>query len=92
MTSIARQVRSADFEEFDLIVAMDAANHADLAALPGADPGRLRMMRELGGEGRLDVPDPYYGGDDGFELVLDILERSCDGLIERIRAGTLTAA
>lgn len=91
MTGVARQVRAGDFEEFDLIVAMDGSNHVDLAALPGADPSRLRVMREFAGEGRLDVPDPYYGEDDGFEEVLDILERSCEGLLAEIRAGTVTA-
>ncbi len=91
VTSIARQVRPEDFAEFDLVVAMDAANHADLEGLPGADPARLRMMREFAGEAGLDVPDPYYGGDEGFDEVLDILERSCDGLIAEIRSGTIKA-
>lgn len=85
VTGVARQVRESDFEEFDLVIAMDSSNHADLAAMPGADPARLRMMREFAGEPGLDVPDPYYGGEDGFEEVLDILERSCDGLITEIR-------
>lgn len=89
VTSIARQVRPSDFEDFDLVVAMDAANHSDLGALPGADRSRLRLMREFGGEPGLDVPDPYYGEDDGFNEVLDILERSCDGLIDEIRAGRI---
>lgn len=92
ITSIARQVRTADFEEFDLIVAMDASNHADLGELPGADRSRLRLMREFAGEPGADVPDPYYGGDDGFEEVLDILERACDGLIDEIRSGRIGRA
>lgn len=87
VTGIARQVTDSDFDEFDLVIAMDSSNHADLAAMPGADPARLRMMREFAGEPGLDVPDPYHGGEDGFEEVLDILERSCDGLIAEIRAG-----
>ncbi len=87
VTSIARQVRTSDFERFDLLIAMDSSNHADLTAMPGADPGRLRMMREFAGEPGLDVPDPYYGAEDGFDEVLDILERACDGLIAEIAAG-----
>lgn len=87
VTSIARQVAPSDFGSFDLVVAMDSSNHADLAALPGADSDRLRMMREFepGGDSP-DVPDPYFGEDDGFERVLDLLERACDGLLEQIRS------
>lgn len=92
VTSRARQVISRDFEDFDLVVAMDTSNHADLEDLPGADPSRLRMMREFAGEPGIDVPDPYFGEEDGFEEVLDILERSCDGLIEEIRAGRIGQA
>lgn len=92
VTSIARQVSPGDFDEFDLVVAMDASNHDDLGDLPGADRSRLRLMREFAGEPGLDVPDPYYGEDDGFEEVLDILERSCDGLIAEIRSGRIGRA
>lgn len=90
ITGTARQVEPSDFERFDLIVAMDAANRSDLLALAAADPAKIRTMREFAGEPGLDVPDPYHGEDDGFEQVLDILERSCDGLIEQLssrRAG-----
>lgn len=73
----ARQVHPDDFARFDLILAMDRSNHADLLALEGADPAKVRLFREMAGEGELDVPDPYYGGEDGFDEVLDILERGC---------------
>lgn len=82
----ARQVRSSDFEEFDLILAMDRSNHADLLALPGADPSRVRLFRDLAGEGELDVPDPYYGAEDGFNEVLDILESGCRAILEDLQA------
>lgn len=89
ITGVARQVDPVDFERFDLILAMDAANRTNLLALPGADPARVRLMREFGGEPDADVPDPYYGEDDGFGEVLDLLERCCDGLIAEIRSGGL---
>lgn len=80
----ARQVRSSDFDEFDLILAMDRSNHANLLAMEGADPEKIRLFREMAGEGELDVPDPYYGGDDGFGEVLDILESGCAVVLEEI--------
>lgn len=82
----ARQVRSSDFEEFDLILAMDSSNHANLLAMEGSDPQKVRLFREMAGEGELDVPDPYYGGDDGFDEVLDILERGCAVVLEEVRS------
>ena len=82
----ARQVEPTDFEDFDLILAMDRSNHTDLLAMEGADPGKVRLFREMAGEGELDVPDPYYGGDDGFGEVLDILERGCTVVLEEVVA------
>ena len=81
----ARQVRPSDFEEFDLILAMDSSNHASLLSMEGADPRKVRLFREMAGEGELDVPDPYYGGEDGFDEVLDILERGCAVVLEEVQ-------
>ncbi|MGK2933504.1 MAG: low molecular weight protein-tyrosine-phosphatase, partial [Solirubrobacterales bacterium] len=67
MNGAARQVTVDDFEDFDLIVAMDGSNHADLLTLSGGDGGKVRLLREIGGDADADVPDPYHGGDDGFE-------------------------
>lgn len=78
----ARQVDPGDFDRFDLILAMDRSNQADLLALEGAEPVKVRLFREMAGEGKLDVPDPYYGGEDGFDEVLDILERGCRVILE----------
>lgn len=83
----ARQVAAADFESYDLILAMDRSNHADLLALaPGDAQDRIRLLREYDPEAvaadELEVPDPYYGGPDGFEDVLDLVTRACEGLIE----------
>jgi protein-tyrosine phosphatase len=77
----ARQLRKRDFEEFDLIVAMD---HGHLEILhehcPPRHRGKLRML--VSGH---DVPDPYYGGPDGFEQVLDMVEAACLGLLSELR-------
>jgi protein-tyrosine phosphatase len=75
----AKQVSERDFEEFDLIVAMDRGHLAIL---------RRQCPPELLGKVRLfenEVPDPYYGGPDGFEKVLDLLEAGCRNLLAEIR-------
>jgi protein-tyrosine phosphatase len=85
----ARQFVHGWFAERDLVLAMDAANLRDLRRLaPDADTAdRVRLLRSYDPDARgdLDVPDPYYGGRDGFEHVLDLLERACDGLVEELR-------
>ncbi len=85
----ARQVRRRDFEEFDLLIALDAPNARDLRRLaPDADAAakvrRLREFDPVGGDD-LDVGDPYYGGEDGFGRVLDQVQAACDGLLEELR-------
>ncbi len=79
----ARRVDDGDGYSFDYIIAMDASNLADLKdrALPDWT-AKVRMLHP----GR-DVPDPYYGGDKGFDLVLDMLEDGIDTLIKEIQAG-----
>jgi protein-tyrosine phosphatase len=86
----ARQVRRADFVDFDLILAADRENLADLRAIaPPGTESKVRLLREFdpGSEGApdLDVPDPYYGGARGFEDVLDLVEAACRGLVAEIR-------
>jgi protein-tyrosine phosphatase len=77
-------------EEYDVVLAMDAANHADLATLAEeitGDRERLRMFRDfdpLAGEGDRDVPDPWFGGDEGFEEVLAIVRRTAAELARRL--------
>ncbi len=80
----ARQVRPADFDDFDLVLAMDGQNHRDLVAMAPAATDRIRLLREYGDGERLDVPDPYYGGADGFEDVVDIVERNCAALLRQL--------
>jgi protein-tyrosine phosphatase len=80
-----RQVSAADFADYDLLIAMDRANERDLRAIaPPGTEAKVRLLREWDPEGAGDVPDPYYGGEDGFGEVLDIVERSCAALLEEI--------
>lgn len=83
-TQRARQLRKRDFEEFDLIVAMDRG-HLDLLLehCPAQHRTKLRML--VHGH---DVPDPYYGGPDEFEQVLDMVEAACLGLLHELRSAT----
>ena len=81
----ARHVSTGDFEAFDLIVAMD---HGHLRLLQRACPPRHREKLRLFLADR-DVPDPYYGGPEGFEQVLDMIEEACRCLLAEIR--TLTS-
>ncbi len=90
LTGAARQVTPADFERFDLLLAMDAQNLSDLRTLApdAAARERVRALREFdpgSDPSDLDVPDPYYGAGDGFETVLDIVERACRGLLDEVR-------
>jgi len=86
---VGRQVGPRDFEEFDFILAMDQDNLANLRAIcPPAQRHKLRLFlsfsaRHTGQE----VPDPYYGGPQGFDRVLDMVEDAADGLLAEIRAG-----
>lgn len=79
----ARKFTVADFDDFDLILAMDSENLRDIRALAPDEEARAKV-RLLRGPG-LDVPDPYYGGDDGFDTVLDQVEEACRALLEEIR-------
>ena len=88
----ARKFTPGDFEEFDLILAMDESNRRDLVALAPDEEARakVRLLREFDpdsdGERDLDVPDPYYGGDQGFEHVLDLVDAATRGLLDELRA------
>jgi protein-tyrosine phosphatase len=90
---VARRVELSDFEDFDLILAMDRSNLSDLHALAPDDEARakVRLLREFDPDasGDLDVPDPYYGGPGGFEDVFDLVTAACEGLLEAIRAGSV---
>lgn len=88
LTHHARKVQVSDFEDFDLIVGMDAANVDDLCRM-APTPQQERKVVMMGNYIRQFphydyVPDPYYEGSEGFELVLDLLEDSCDNLLDQI--------
>ena len=92
LTSRARQVHAGDFAYFDLLVAMDRSNEADLFDLAPDREGRdrVRLLRSFDPatpvpEVAPDVPDPYYGGPTGFADVFDIIDAACDGLLVEIR-------
>jgi len=82
----ARQVSVADFERFDLILAMDEDNVADLSRMaPPQYHSRIRLLMDFAADPPLrEVPDPYYGGPQGFEQVLDLLEEAAEGLLQEV--------
>lgn len=86
----ARQVSAADFEQFDLLLAMDEANLAELRRrCPPQHREKVRLLMEFApGATETEVADPYFGGAQGFEQVLDQVERACAGLLETLRART----
>ncbi|CUR54858.1 Protein-tyrosine-phosphatase [metagenome] len=73
----------ARIDEHDLVLAMDSQNLADLRGLGVGD--RLRLFRDFDPEGSGDVPDPYYGGTDGFTAVLAMVERTTDALVSALK-------
>ncbi len=89
LNSYGRKAISLDFEEFDYIIAMDGNNYSDLKNRSGSSvegAAKLYLMRDFDDIGKgQDVPDPYYGGDDGFSYVFELLDRSCRNLLEEIR-------
>jgi protein-tyrosine phosphatase len=84
----ARQFRQSDFDKFDLIIAMDIENRANLRRLAHSkqDSAKIQLMRDFDPQAspNQSVPDPYYGGIDGFEEVFAIVERSCQGLLRSL--------
>lgn len=87
----ARKATPDDFNRFDYVIAMDRHNRRDLEHIcpPGRD-GRLHLLLDFApAVGEQDVPDPYYGGPLGFDLVFDMIEDASEGLLEHIRANHL---
>jgi len=82
----AQQVQISDFERFDFILAMDCENLTNLRAIsPASYTGHLGLFLDFAEMEEREVPDPYYGGDAGFEQVLDLVESASEGLLRHIQ-------
>jgi protein-tyrosine phosphatase len=92
LNGVAREVTRGDFDDFDLVLAMDRSNLRALRRLAPSDEARakVRLLREFdpasAGAADLDVPDPYYGAAGGFDEVLDLVQAACEGLLDHVRA------
>lgn len=86
----ARQILAEDLERYDYVVVMDGSNLSKVQRIARQSPGRaeVHLLRSFDPEagGETDVPDPYFGGPDGFEDVHDMVERACRGLLDHIRS------
>jgi len=81
----ARQVTPDDFDRFDIIFAMDRSNEATLRArAPSSRHDKIKLFLEHTLGSRVDVPDPYYGGGDGFEDVYQLLREGCSELVSKL--------
>ncbi|HHN48656.1 MAG TPA: low molecular weight phosphotyrosine protein phosphatase [Bacteroidales bacterium] len=88
ITSVSRKFRPEDFEDFDMIIAMDDNNYFDLknlAQTPEHESKILRMGDFFDHPAYNYVPDPYYGGDEGFKLVIKLLEKGSKELVNKIK-------
>ncbi len=88
MVGTARAFTAADFEKFDLILAMDKENYRDIRSLDpyGKYVEKVKMMCTYATQhSDSEVPDPYYGRDDGFTYVIDLLLDACGGLLATIK-------
>lgn len=89
LDGVARQVKAPDFDEFDYVIAMDRQNLAELRVLARSQRGgaHLHLLREFDPElGDREVPDPYYGGADGFDRVYAMVNRSCAAFLDHLEA------
>ncbi|MBE9005914.1 low molecular weight phosphotyrosine protein phosphatase [Fortiea sp. LEGE XX443] len=90
----ARQIEKSDFQDFDMILAMDRDNYDGILALDptGKDHDKVRLMCEFCTQHTLkEVPDPYYGGVEGFNQVIDLLVDACEGLLQHVTNQQLRA-
>lgn len=81
-----RQLSIEDLNDFDYILAMDNSNYNNILRLPGSDAyaHKVQLMRNFDPAGKGEVPDPYYGGEKGFQEVFDILDRSMDKFLDHL--------
>ncbi len=82
---IARQFNVQDFEQFDYLLAMDHSNLSNMERLrPSGSNTELSLFLEFAGLGNSEVPDPYYGGADGFETCLNLIDAGCEEILKRL--------
>jgi protein-tyrosine phosphatase len=87
----ARQVRQSDFEDFDLILGMDKSNVENLSRIaPQQALGRIHLFSALALGASWDVPDPYYGGPEGFRDVYNMLSEGCASLATRLKSSDIS--
>lgn len=88
LPSRARQLIEADLERFDYVIAMDRENLRNIERMADAtgSEAQVRLLRDFDPEGEGEVPDPYYGGASGFETVYTMVMRSCQSLLDQLRA------
>lgn len=90
--SLSRKFRSSDFDRFDIIIAMDDSNYRNILNISPdleSDKKVYRMADFLRHMEADHIPDPYYSRAEGFELVLDLLEDACEGLLDRLKKDEL---
>jgi protein-tyrosine phosphatase len=93
LTSRAQQFSRTFLSGRDLIVAMDRDNYREIQSYSQGVAGNVKLFSDfLDSSWPVDVPDPYYGGDDGFEYVLDMLEAGCPKILEEIRSKLVNPA
>ena len=84
----ARQFKKSDFDTFDHIFVMDNSNYKDVLALAPNEEAKSKVkliLNELFPNENVDVPDPYYGGQDGFENVFDMLDQACEEIARKLK-------
>jgi protein-tyrosine phosphatase len=87
LLSRSRKLVPTDLETFDLVLAMDRENLADIKQVHASPTAEVRLFSEfLDEDWPTDVPDPYYGGADGFETVLDMIQAGCPQILEHLRS------
>lgn len=81
----ARQFKVSDFDTFDYIYVMDNSNYKDVLYLAPTEESKVKLiLNEIFPNENVDVPDPYYGGDDGFENVFDMLDQACEAIARKL--------
>lgn len=87
LTSRSRMINRRDFSEFDLIIAMDRSNYRELMAYVEGANSKVRLLSDyLDERWPREVPDPYFGGEEGFDQVLDMLHAACPKLLDELLA------